>query len=178
MEKYYFTFGSSNKFPYQNAYLIIVASSYGDAVRGFREKHPDVTPECMNCSDCYDEKQWADVGKDYSDHSPAEIIWTETCFGEKPDGYEDIFVYVPEMRQIICIAEGTGDNLLREDVEQGYVDYIYYERYDLEMDMPGADGGQVMLKELLRDQYRCLADCIPSVLDMAYGCSTVDCMIL
>ena len=155
-----------------------MASSYGDAVRGFREKHPDVTPECMNCSDCYSEKQWADVGKSYLDHSPAEIIWTENCFGEKPDGYGELFVYVPEMRQIIYIAEGTGDNLLREDVKEGYVDYIYYERYDLEQFMPESDGGQIMLKELLRDKYRCLADCIPSVLDMAYGCSTVDCMIL
>ena len=178
MEKYYFTFGSWNKFPFQNTYLVVVASGYDDAVRGFREKHPDVNPGYMNCSDCYSEKQWVDVGKNYSDRSPAEIIWTETCFGKKPDGYGNLFIYVPEMRQIIRIAEGTGGNLLPEDVEQGYVDYIYYEQYDLEIDMPEADGGQILLEKPLRDEYRCMADCIPSVLDMAYGCSTVDCMIL
>ena len=31
------------------------------------------------------------------------------------------------------------------------------------------DGGQILLKEMLRDKYRCMADCIPDVLDMAYG---------
>ena len=97
---------------------------------------------------------------------------------EKSDGYGDVFIYVPEMRQIVRIAEGTGDNLLPEDTEKGYIDYIYYEQYELGIDMPEADGGQIMLKELLRDKYQCIADCIPSVLDMAYGCSTVDCMIL
>ena len=66
MEKYYFTFGSWEKFPYQNTYLVVVASSYGDAVRGFREKHPDVNPDCMNCSDCYNAKQWERVGKHYA----------------------------------------------------------------------------------------------------------------
>lgn len=124
------------------------------------------------------EKQWTDVGKDYSDCSPAEIIWTETCFGVKPDGYEDLFIYVPEKRQVVRIAEGSGDNLLSEDVERGYVDYIYYEQYELGIDMPEVDGGQIMLKSLLRDEYQCISDCIPDVLDMAYGCSTVDCMIL
>ena len=178
MEKYYFTFGSSNKFPFQNTYLMVVASSYGDAVRGFREKHPDVDPGYMNCSDCYSEEQWADAGKDYPDCSPAEIIWTETCFGKKPDGYGDLFIYVPEMRQIIYIAEGTGDNLLREDVKEGYVDYIYYEQYELGINMPGAGGGQILLKRPLRDEYQCMADCISDVLDMAYGCNTVNCMIL
>lgn len=157
---------------------MVVASGYDDAVRGFREKHPDVNPGCMNCSGCYNEEQWDDVGKDYSDRGPAEIIWTETCFGEKPDGYGDLFIYVPEKRQIVRIAEGSGDNLLPEDVEKGYVDYIYYEQYELEIDMPKADGGQILLKRLLRDEYQCMADCIPVVLDMAYGCSTVDCMIL
>lgn len=178
MEKYYFTFGSGRKFPYQSTYLVVVASSYGDAVKGFREKHPDVDPGCMNCSNCYSEKQWADIGKKYSDRSPAEIIWTETCFGKKVDGYGDVFIYVPEMRQIIRISEGTGDNLLPEDVEQGYVDYIYYEQYELGINMPEVDGGQILLEKLLRDKYRCMADCISDVLDMAYGCNTVDCMIL
>lgn len=97
---------------------------------------------------------------------------------EKSYGYGDLFIYVPEMRQIIRIAEGSGDNLLREDVEQGYIDYIYYEQYELEIDMPEADGGQILLGKPLRVKYRCIADCIPSVLDMAYGCSTVDCIIL
>ena len=178
MEKYYFTFGSWEKFPYQNTYLVVVASSYGDAVRGFREKHPDVNPDCMNCSDCYSEKQWERVGKNYANQSPAEVIWTETCFGKKPEGYDDLFIFVPEMKQIVRIAEGTGDNLLPEDQDQGYEDYIYYEQYELSQDMPEVDGGQMMLEKMVRDQYRCMADSIQDVLSMAYGSYMYDCMIL
>ena len=33
--------------------------------------------------------------------------------GKRPEGYDDIFVFVPEMRQIIRIAEGNGSNLLQ-----------------------------------------------------------------
>lgn len=178
MEKYYFTFGSWEKFPYKNTYLVVVASSYGDAVRCFREKYPDVNPGCMNCSECYSEKRWEKVGPLYADRSPAEIIWTETCFGNKPEGYDDLFVFVPEMKQIIRIAEGSGDNLLPEDIEAGYVDYIYYDQHDLGVDMPDVDGGQILLEEMFRDKYRCTADCIQDVLNMAYGSPLVSCTIL
>ena len=67
-----------------------------------------------------------------------------------------MFIFVPEMKQIVRIAEGTGDNLLPEDQDQGYVDYIYYEQYELSQDMPEVDGGQVMLEKMVRDQYRCI----------------------
>ena len=65
-----------------------------------------------------------------------------------------------------------------EDVEGGYVDYIYYEQYKLEPDMPEYDGGQVLLEEMFRDKYKCTADSIPDVLSMAYGSYVYDCMIL
>ena len=38
--------------------------------------------------------------------------------------YDDLYIFVPVMKQIVRIAEGTGDNLLPEDIEEGYVDYI------------------------------------------------------
>lgn len=97
---------------------------------------------------------------------------------QKLEGYDDLFIYVPEMRQIVRISEGTGDNLHPEDLDQGYVDYIYYDQHELSNGMPEVDGGQVLLKEMLRDKYRCMADCIPSVLDMAYGNSLIYCIIL
>lgn len=176
--KFYFTFGSWEKFPYKNTYLIVVASDYKDAVDGFRKNHPDITPGCMNCSDCYSEKEWEETGKYYENRKPAEVIWTENCFGKKPDGYDDVFVFVPEMKQIIRIAEGNGSNLLPEDEEAGYVDYIYYEQHELSNGMPEVDGGQILLEEMLRDKYSCMADCIEDVLSMAYGNYLVDCMIL
>ena len=178
MEKYYFTFGSWKEFPYQNTYMIVAASGYGDAVRAFQEKHPDVHPGCLNCSNCYPEERWEEVGRYYAGRSPAEVIWTEECFGKKSEGLDDVFIFVPEMKQIIHISEGTGDNLLQEDEEQGYVDYIYYDQHELSNGMPEVDGGQIMLKEMLREKYKRLADCIQDVLDIAYGTNMLDCVIL
>ena len=101
-----------------------------------------------------------------------------TCSGKGPEGYGELFVFVPEVGQIVRIAEGTGDNLLREDEEDGYVDYIYYEQHELGIDMPVVDGGQVLLEGMFRDLFQCTADCIPRVLDMAYGTDTLGCTIL
>ena len=100
------------------------------------------------------------------------------CPIEDPEGYDDLFLYVPEARQAIRIAEGSGDNLHQEDIEDGYVDYIYYEQHGIGAGMPIVDGGQVLLEERLRDRYECLAGCIPDVLDMAYGNSRLGYMIL
>lgn len=118
------------------------------------------------------------VREHYSDQKEKNITGTECRFGKKPAGYDDLFLYVPEIRQIIRITEGSGDNLLPEDMEEGYVDYIDYEQYDIEVGMPEADGGEILLKELLKEKYLCLADCIPDVLDMAYGDCAVNCRIL
>lgn len=178
MEKYYFTFGSWKRFPYQNTYLIIIASGFDDAVSSFRERYPDIHKGCLNCSFWYDSNQWKTVGESYKGMKPAEIIWTETCFGNKPSGYDDLFIFVSESKQIIRIAEGTGDNLLPEDINNGFIDYIYYEQYELSDNMPVVDGGQVMLKEMFRKKYRCTADCIPEILGMAYGNNMMDCTIL
>lgn len=102
----------------------------------------------------------------------------DACPGKEPEGYGDILLYVPETRQVIRIAEGSGDNLLKEDIREGYVDYIYYEQHEVGAGMPVVDGGQILLEEWLRDRYQCMAGCIPDVLDMAYGDSGMEYMIL
>ncbi|WP_304975542.1 hypothetical protein [uncultured Acetatifactor sp.] len=102
----------------------------------------------------------------------------DTGSGRKPEGYDDLFIFVPEARQVIRISEGTGDNLSWEDREKGYVDYIYYDQHNLGMDMPVAEGGQVLLEGMFRDLFRCTADCVPRVLDMAYGRDTIGYAIL
>jgi hypothetical protein len=92
--------------------------------------------------------------------------------------FDTIYIYVPTFNQIVRISEGTGDNLLDEDIEAGYVDYIYYEQYSVETDFPEVDGGMVMLKELFRKQFNSTKDCIPNVLDMAYGNDEIDYILL
>lgn len=92
--------------------------------------------------------------------------------------YEDVFIYVPSVEQILRIAEGNGMNLLEEDEAEGYVDYIYYNQHELSFGMPECDGGQVMLTELFRDKFSSTEDAIPAVLDMAYGNKNLKYVIL
>jgi hypothetical protein len=92
--------------------------------------------------------------------------------------FDTIHIYVPEMRQIIRIAEGTGDNLLDEDIEAGYVDYIYYDTFVIESDIREHDGGMVMLTELFREKFSNTAEAIPNVLDMAYGSTEFEYIVL
>lgn len=92
--------------------------------------------------------------------------------------FDSIYIYVPEAQQIIKISEGSGDNLLDEDIDAGYVDYIYYEQYVMDPDMRETDGGMVMLTELFQEKFKCTEDAIPQVLDMAYGKETLQYIVL
>ena len=92
--------------------------------------------------------------------------------------FDDVYIFVPEAKQIIRISEGTGDNLLDEDIEAGYVDYIYYDQYELSPDIREVDGGMVMLTELFRKQFKCTKDAIPHVLDMAYCNESMEFIVL
>ena len=105
-------------------------------------------------------------------------VYFPLATGKKPKGYGDVFIYVTGTSEIIRISEGTGDNLLCEDREEGFVDYIYYEQYKLGTVIEETDGGMVLMKELFRDKYDCTADCIPEVLMMAYGHCVMDFIIL
>ena len=90
--------------------------------------------------------------------------------------FNPINIFVPEFKQIITISEGNGMNLLDEDMDEGFVDYIYYDQYDY--DMQEVDGGQVMLTEMFREKYSSTKECIPAVLDMAYGDSSIKYIVL
>lgn len=92
--------------------------------------------------------------------------------------YNTIHIYVPEAKQIVRVSEGSGDNLLSEDIDTGYVDYIYYEQYELGPDIREVDGGMVMLTELFQEKFTCTKDAIPSVLDMAYGQESLPYIVL
>lgn len=94
------------------------------------------------------------------------------------EAYNDIFIYVPTMRQIIRIDEGSGDNLTDNDIAQGYVDYIYYEVYNVQQDLPEVDGGMIMLTEWFQEKFESTKEAIPAVLDMAYGDESIEYIML
>lgn len=74
-KNFYFTFGSYEKFPYQNGYIIVKAEDVLGACKKFRGKFPDRTKGVMNCSDVYTETLWKKVcSKFYSDRKPFEVI--------------------------------------------------------------------------------------------------------
>ena len=56
----------------------------------------------------------------------------------------------------IKVSEGTGDNLLKEDIVNGYVDYYNYDIYQtldsLENDEP-CDGGMELLTDYYQDLF-------------------------
>ena len=92
--------------------------------------------------------------------------------------FDEIYIYVPSKKQIIRITEGSGDNLTDDDLDQGYVDYIYYETHSLKQDLPEVDGGMILLKQLFKQKYNSTKESIQAVLDMAYEDEKIDYVLL
>lgn len=66
-----------------------------------------------------------------------------------------MMVYIPERGEFLMACEGTGDNLLQEDIDEGYVDYIYIETYIWDgNEFIEYDGGQQLLSELYQNKYK------------------------
>lgn len=64
----------------------------------------------------------------------------------------EALIYVPEHKTLITAVEGTGDNLLQEDIDDGYVDYAMSTIYNREgEDISVLDSGQIMFDKLVRD---------------------------
>ena len=63
----------------------------------------------------------------------------------EPIDKSDFWFYTEEITDengnptVFHVQEGTGDNLLDEDIEEGFVDYIYYDIYDGEITYPMID---------------------------------------
>lgn len=74
MNKYYFTFGSAEYFPFPNRYLIVMADNIYTAVAKFREKYPDRTPNTINCAFVYLETEWDSVLPSMRQQEPAEVL--------------------------------------------------------------------------------------------------------
>ena len=66
----------------------------------------------------------------------------------------------------VKINEGTGDNLLYEDKQEGYIDYINYDflSYDGD-DFSEEDGGMMLLKDLYQDKFHSIPDLIQFMIE-------------
>lgn len=60
MNRYFYTFDSDERFPYQGGYIEIRADSWMEADIAFRKFHPDRPGSCgaINCTGWYSEEEW------------------------------------------------------------------------------------------------------------------------
>ena len=69
----------------------------------------------------------------------------------------------------VSISEGSGDNLLREDRREGFIDYAEWSSYMIREDgLYMLEGGMVLYREYYADM--ALEDIIRSVLEESYDC--------
>lgn len=63
-----------------------------------------------------------------------------------------MLIALREFDRIITAVEGTGDNLLPEDIKEGYVDYVMTNVYKQDgYELVEEDGGQMMLYKPWRE---------------------------
>ena len=85
----------------------------------------------------------------------------------------NLIIYYKEKGELISISEGDGSNLSSEDEANGYVDYLYYDVYDIH-DLGGPkDGGMVLLKKPIKEEFICANNVIARVLNMHYGINEI-----
>ena len=184
MIEVYFTFGSDPKFPYdREQYVKIIGKDVKDCTATFR-KHfpqPDKKDKTLNCADYYSGKTWEDTKHNFEGRLPAKTLVSDTLFGTRKEGFDNIWIYVPDKNTLVFIQEGSGDNLDREDTEEGFVDYIDYTSYYVDFLTGGIlddDGGMEMYKQMVHDHYGCLTDAVPDILGALYGNPLMDVVIL
>ena len=72
LNTYYFTYGTSESYPYQGGWTEVKAPTLAAAKNIFRAVHPDRTRGILNCADFYDE-----------DTFKKTEMWSEGNFGER-----------------------------------------------------------------------------------------------
>lgn len=75
-QPFYFTFGSWEKYPFQDGYLVIYAEDIKMAALRFMELYPNPSnPEVLNCADYYSQREWIGITKTYyKGRSPFQVI--------------------------------------------------------------------------------------------------------
>lgn len=75
-----------------------------------------------------------------------KMRWTNYLRSFNIDG---IFCYDPSRKILVAIYEGSGENLLEEDYENGCVDYWYVNVGTIDEGFYG--GGMMLLEKVIRD---------------------------
>ena len=63
-----------------------------------------------------------------------------------------MIIFIKDINKLITAVEGTGDNLLDEDIAEGLKDYMMTSIYKVDgEDVELEDGGQMMTSEYIKD---------------------------
>jgi hypothetical protein len=79
----------------------------------------------------------------------------------------DLVIFVKDYEKIIRISEGNGCNLTTEDIDEGYVDYIYYDVFDAQDFQDVEDGGMVLTEKPIKEEFVSVKEAVERVLAMA-----------
>lgn len=85
-----------------------------------------------------------------------------------------LYIYVPDMKHIVRIKEGSTYDMTNGIDFDAHADFIVYNVYELGDSLIELDGGVIMLEK----SFRKFEDAIPYVLEMAYHFSDIEHEIL
>ena len=94
MARFYFTYGSDERFPFRYGWTLVEAPDIHTAHAAFRLFHPDRTPEShkLNCADVYSEKAFKDTEMylkgNYDERCHERIVLTREVFSQGGLGRE------------------------------------------------------------------------------------------
>lgn len=93
----------------------------------------------------------------------------------------EVLIYLPGSEEYIRISEGDGFNLLEENEEKGYIDYIYYgicDSIEAARNYDDSDGGMILLTEYYQDKFTSIEQVIHEVLDFVYISGNIEYIIM
>ena len=62
MQKFYFTYGTSEQYPYKGGWTEVIAETKHMAILAFKVVHPDVHEGILNCASVYTEEEFTSSG--------------------------------------------------------------------------------------------------------------------
>ena len=146
MHKFYFTFGSWERFPYQDGYMIVIAENQSEAIAAFRKKYPDIVENTINCSDYYTEDIWNRFSsKYYIGKEPKEILYANPSLERELENFSvvlHIFGLTYELENGKIILYDKEENPYLEKKFESTVDVLKDSLFDDlfdELDAPHVD---------------------------------------
>ena len=118
-----------------------------DIIQGIKNSLPQTMMLSVEC-----EKE--DLEDQIANLISEKTGWLINSFTYEQKAFDDFWLKSSKTGYYYHMQEGTGDALTQEDIDAGYVDYIYYDYYECINDIyedSAYDGGCILLKTLYRD---------------------------